>query len=265
MSEKVWVRDYLEKAGANVEWDNQTKTVIVDGWFSYSPDEIVDGKSYGDKDVLDTILKSTGYDVPDEIPDTSRQSEEMDQRDEALEHYYQSASRALPGWDRIKDWVYAEVIHPIRDWVNDHVWKPVRNWIQGFVISIQAWINFISNIYGAIYNFLQKVKFAIADASAKVYDVIVSEYHETVNWVKTHIPQLAWITSVSITDLLKYLYGINYKIVWLFDTAYQNLVDILTKTTDVISEHVVAGFSGWSERVFELVENYMVEHWEDAA
>jgi len=263
MGEKVWTRDYLEKAGATVEWDEPSGTIIVDGKFVFAPEEIVDGKSYNDKETLDFILEMTGHEPLDEIPPTSRQSESMDARDEALHQYYQSASRALPGWDRFKDWAYAEIVQPVRDWVNENIWKPVRNWVRGFVISIQPWINFVGNIYNAVYNFLQKVKFAIADASAKVYNSIAGEYHDAVSWVKVHIPKLEWAVSSTNIWLISYLGNIKDKIIWLFDTAYQNIVDIITKTTDVISEHVVAGFSVWSERVFELLEDYIVQHWED--
>jgi len=263
MAEKVWSRDYLEKAGATVEWDDETKTVVVDGWFHVPVDEISDGKSYVDKRVLDTALIYTGHDIPSETPRTSRETDKMRRSREEEERWEEQVSRAIPGWTQIKDYIYRHAYKPLRDWVVDHIWKPVKDWIQSFRKSLGTWVDYISVLYIRVSDFLHKVKYKIQDSTTKTYNSIVERYETAVNWLKQKIPILDWTTSNENINLLTYLQDTKTKIIWFFTDIFDDVRDFFTRKTDVISEHIVQGFSNWCERVFDMVEDYIVKHWED--
>jgi len=263
MAEKVWIRDYAEKVGAKVEWDAERGWVKIDGKYNLIPDEVRDGKSYIDKRVIDAALRYLGYDTPDEAPSTSKPTREMEEEEERNRYYEESVSRAIPGWSQIKDYIYQHAYKPIRDWVVDHIWQPVVNWVRPFVESIRQLIFSVRDIWASLWEFLEKLKISIWDSANSVKQTIIDWASPAVEWVKGKVDYLEWLIRHEVIVALNYLTNQIHKFVWLFTVAFDRLYTILEAPIHYIADAVVAGFEFWCERIFELVEDYIVKHWDE--
>jgi len=263
MSDLVAVRDYLEKAGAKVEWDAEDQTVVVDGKFKLWPSEIRNGRSYSHKKILDAVLRQLGYDTPDETPSTSKPTREMEEEEERNRYYEESVSRAIPGWSQIKDYIYQHAYKPIRDWVVDHIWQPVVNWVRPFVESIRQLIFSVRDIWISLWEFLEKLKISIWDSANSVKQTVIDWASPAVEWVKSKVGYLEWLIRHEVLVAINYLTNQINKFVWLFTVAFDRLYTILEAPIHYIADAVVAGFEFWCERIFELVEDYIVKHWDE--
>jgi len=263
MSERVWIRDYAEKAGAKVEWDAERKQVVIDGRLYLTPGEIRDGKAYIKKDVIDYALQYLGYAPPDRTPPTSEPTKEMKEEEERDRHYESLTSRAIPGWSEIKDYIYQHAYKPIRDWVVDHVWQPVVNWVQPFVESIKQIIFSVKSVWVSIGEFLEKLKISIRDSANSVRQTIIDWASPAVEWVKGKVDYLEWLIRHEVIIALNYLTNQIHKFVWLFTVAFDRLYTILEAPVHYIADAVVAGFEYWCERIFDLVEDYIVKYWDE--
>jgi len=263
MAEKVWIRDYAEKVGADVDWDAETGTVVIDGEYHIYPGEIRDGKSYIDKKVVDAALSYLGYDTPDETPSTSKPTRKMKEEEERERYYETVPSRGLPSWGEIKDYVNTHIFKSVRDWVVDHIWQPVVNWVQPFVESIRQLIFRVRDIWFSLWEFLEKLKFSILE-SANIAKKSVLEYvSSTVEWFISKKDRLEQIIKDNVLKTVQYIVDEFNKISYIFTVAFDRLFMILEGPVHYVADAVVAGFELWCEKVFALVEDYIVDHWED--
>jgi len=263
MSDKVWSRDYLEKAGAEVEWDHEKKEIIIDGKIRIPPDEISGGKSYVDKETLDAVLDYLGYDVPDTVPSTSEPTQEMKKRSEREKRYEQEVSRSIPGWREIRDYIYQKAIEPVKDWVIDTIWEPVKDWIQPYVHSLTGTFSKVYDVYSGTFEFLQKVKFSIFNAINNVRSEITERTQPYINFLEQNISRLTWVVRDKPLEIINYVEQQWDKITYIFTTAFDKLFNVLEAPVHFVSNGIIAGFELWSSMIFEKVEQYIIEHWED--
>jgi len=242
MGEKVWIRDYAEKHGCEVDWDPESKTVVLDGTYHIYPGEISDGKAYIDKRVVDAALSYLGYEPSEEPPETSKETREQRSREEYEREIEEQASRSIPGWSDIKDYLRGHFYEPLRDWVVDHIWNPTVGWAQDTYNAIRSIIPSAHEIYEGVSSFLNKVKVAISEKFLQAINIISDWYGYTVSWVKF--------------NLLK-------KFIWLVDDAFDQIFAIVAHTADVIANYIVRTFHEWIDSVGSLLEDYIVEHWDD--
>lgn len=263
MAEKVWIRDYAEKAGASVDWDQEAGMVVIDGTYRLWPDEVSEGKSYIDKRVIDAALRYLGYTPPDEAPDTSKETDKQKDREDYERYWEDRAGRSIPGWDEIKDYIYQHAYKPIRDWVLENIWEPILDWVQPFVHSIRTIISSLGDLWSSFWGFLGKLRCAILDSARAVKEALVDYTSPVVDWVKDKIDYIEWYIKHDVITSVNSLVYYRDRFVWLVATAFEQLVTFIDSPVSVISESIVAGFELWGERVFSLVEGYIIEHWDD--
>jgi len=263
MSEKVWIRDYAEKSGASVDWDPVHNRVLIDGTHGIHVDEIRDGKGYIDKRVIDAFLKNLGHEPPDETPSTSSPSQEMEQEEKRREYYTTLPSRGYPTWGEISGYVDTRIIEPLRSWIVEHVWKPVLNWVKPFYESLRTLGSTFANLWNSIWEFTEKIKYAIKDYANTAKQTVVEWASPTIEWFKDKMGYLEWVIHHEVLDSLNYLVNQRNKFIYVFTVAFDRLFAILEAPVHFIADAVVSGFEFWSEKIFGMVEDYVVVHWED--
>jgi len=263
MSEKVWIRDYAEKVGAEVEWDAERGWVKIDGEYNLIPDEVRDGKSYIDKKVIDAALHYLGYDTPDETPSTSKPTREMEEEEKRNKYYESLTSRAIPGWSEIRDYIYQHAYKPIRDWVIEHFWQPILDWVKPFVESIRQLLFSVRDIWASLWEFLEKLKYSIRGYANTVKQTVVEWASPVINWFSEKWGYLEWLVHHEVLESINYLVNQKNKFIYVFTVAFNRLFAILEAPVHFISDAVVSGFEFWSEKIFSLIEDYVVMHWED--
>ncbi len=263
MPELVWIRDYAEKVGCKVTWDAEHGWVYLDDRFLIIPNKVSEGKAYAYKDVVDFGLRHLGYDVPEEIPSTSRATEEIREKEEYEQRMEQLASRSIPSWTDIKNYLRGHFYEPLRDWVVDHIWRPVVDWVQGTYNSIRSIIPNMHELYKNIASFLAKVRQAIVDKFLQAIDTVSEWYGYTVNWIKFNLDRLEYLVSDEILTAIFHLRFYLKKFIWLVDDAFDRVFAIVEHTADVVADYIVRTFYKWVDSVGSLLEDYIVEHWDD--
>jgi len=263
MAEKVWVRDYAEKLGCKVDWNEELGTVVLDGTYNIWPDEISEGKAYIDKRIVDAALHYLGYDVPDEAPETSKETKEQRDREEYERRMEETISRGIPSWTDAKEYLRSKLYEPSRDWIIEHIWKPVTGWIRDAYNSIRSIIPNIHQIFEGISSFLNKVRQAIVDKFLQAIKTVSEWYGYTVNWIKFNLDRLEYLVSDEILTAIFHLRFYLKKFIWLVDDAFDRVFAIVEHTADVVADYIVRTFHRWVDSVGSLLEDYIVEHWDD--
>jgi len=263
MPEYVWIRDYAEKAGATVDWDPVNRRVLIDGTHGIHFDYIEDDKAYIDKRVIDAFLKNLGHDVPEETPSTSKASEEKRKEEERKEYYETLPSRAFPSWGDIRGYISTNVIGPVRDWVVEHVWRPVLNWVRPFYESLCKVVRACGNLWNSTWEFLEKIKYAIKVYANTVKQSVVEWASPVIDWFSEKWGYLEWLVHHEVLIAINYLVNQKNKFVYLFTVAFDRLYAFLEAPVHFVADAIVSGFEFWSEKIFSLVEDYVVMHWED--
>ena len=270
MAEKVWVRDYAEKYGCKVDWNPELKTVVLDGSYNLWPDEVRNGKAYIDKRVIDAALRYLGYDISEEAPPTSKPSEEMEEEEreaedeerEISDRFY-TASRGLLKWGWVKAYIDKTTLKKVYDWAIDHIWKPTVDWGHDTYNSLRGLIPSFHQLYEGAVSFLSKVKQGIVDKFLHAIDVVNEWYGYTVNWVKFNLAKLEYLVSDEIFMAIFNLRFYLQKFIWLVEDAFEQIFYIVTQTADAVAEYIVRTFHSWVDSVGSMLEDYIVEHWED--
>jgi len=187
----------------------------------------------------------------------------MKKEEEQKKTQEETVSRAIPGWDRAKDYIYQFVLQRIHNWIIDHIWQPVLNWVHPFVESVRRLIFSVQDIFLSIWEFLQKVKVSIIDSVNAAKQSVLDYASTAVDWLNEKIGYLQWLVHESVLDAIYYLHEQKEKFIYIFTVAFDRLYAILEGPVHFISDSVIAGFEFWSDKVFELIENYVVEHWEE--
>jgi len=263
MGDLVWIRDYAEKHGCKVDWDPETNSVVLDGSFYLWPSEISDGKAYIHKKSIDTALSILGYDVLEETPETSKETDEQRSREEYKQEMEQLASRSIPSWSDAKEYLRRELYEPFRNWVIDHIWNPTIGWVQETYNSVRSIIPSAHEIYEGVTSFLNKVKVAISEKFLQTINIISDWYGYAVSWVKFNLDRLEYLISDEILTAILSLRFYLKKFIWLVDDAFEQIFAIVAHTADVVADYIVRTFYEWIDNVGSLLEDYIVEHWED--
>jgi len=285
MAEKVWIRDYAEKHGCKVDWDPVHKTVILDNRLHITPSEISGGKAYVSKRVAEYALSYLGYEPAKEAPPTSGETREQREREKREAEVVNLASRGLPSWtdakkwlrehlphlpeiktptwDEVKSWIIEHSYKPLHDWVIEHVWNPTVNWVQNTYNAIRNIIPSTHEIYEGVTSFLNKVKVAISNKFLQAINLISDWYGYAVSWVKFNMDKLMFLVSDEIFTAVLSLRFYFKKFMWLVDDAFEQILTIVTRTADVVANYVVETFHKWIDGVGSLLEDYIVEHWDD--
>lgn len=262
MAELVWTRDYLEKTGAKVEWNESKGAIVVDGKIEIYPQRVEGGKSYADKGTLDAVLVSLGYTTPTSTPSTSQPSPEIVRREQREQQLEQVASRGLRDtWESIKTY-FGDKLDAVRSWVVQHIWSPLCTWANSLVNSLKTIMTPFSNLYWAVYSWLQKVRYAISYAARWVQQEIIEWYGGIVSWVKEHLEQLKWIISQRILQVIHFLDGAFDRLYYITQYAFNQLRMIVEGPVHWVADCIVAGFEFWAEKIFDLVEDYVCRFWE---
>jgi len=263
MAEKVWIRDYAEKHGCKVEWDPVEKVVVLDGTHYIVPDEISGGKAYANKALVDAVLKALDYEPLKEPPETSKETEEQRQREEYEREMEELTSRSIPSWDDIKDWLRQHTYGPTYDWIIDHIWNPAVGWVHDTYNSIRSIIPSTHEIYEGVKSFLNKVKVAVSEKFLQAINIVSDWYGYTVSWVKFNLDKLDYLISDEIFTAVISLRFYLKKFIWLVDDAFDQIFNIISHTADVVADYIVRTFYEWIDSVGSLLEDYIVEHWDD--
>jgi len=263
MGEKVWIRDYAEKHGCKVDWDPDLGTVVLDGKYNIWPSYVSEGKAYIDKRVVDAALSYLGYEPSKEPPETSKETREQREREQRNREIEERASRSIPSWDEIKNWLREHTYGPGYDWIIEHIWNPTVGWVQDTYNSIRGIIPSAHEIYEGVTSFLRKVKQAIIDKSLQVISTISDWYGYTVSWIKFNLSRLEYIVSDEIFTAIFHLRFYLKKFIWLAEDAFEQIFNIVTHTADIVASYILITFYEWIDSVGSLLEDYIVEHWDD--
>jgi len=263
MGEKVWIRDYAEKHGCKVEWNEELGTVVLDGKYNIWPDEVSGGKAYIDKRVVDAALSYLGYEPSDEPPETSKETKEQREREEYRREIEGRVSRSIPSWSDAKEYLRRELYEPFRNWVIDHIWNPTIGWVQETYNSVRSIIPSAHEIYEGVTSFLNKVKVAISEKFLQAINIISDWYGYTVSWVKFNLDKLDYLVSDEILTAILSLRFYLKKFIWLVDDAFDQIFAIVAHTADVIASYIIRTFYEWIDSVGSLLEDYIVKHWDD--
>jgi len=263
MAEKVWIRDYAEKHGCEVDWNPDLGTVVLDGKYNIWPSEVSEGKAYIDKRVVDAALRYLGYEPSEEAPPTSGETREQREREEYRQERERSISRSIPSWDDAKEYLRRELYEPFRSWVIDHIWNPTIGWVQDTYNSIRSIIPSAHEIYEGVKLFLNKVKAAIGEKALQTINIISEWYGYAVSWVKFNLDKLDYLVSDEIITAIFHLRFYLKKFIWLVEDAFEQIFHIVTQTADVVASYIVRTFYEWIDYVGSLLEDYIVDHWDE--
>lgn len=262
MAERVAIREYMEKAGASVEWDAATGTVVIDGQCRIVPDQIIDGKSYAPKAILDAALAHLGYAAPATAPSTALPPQEVRQEEQAREREMNLASRSLPslsGWLEI---VKQRLVDPVWNWIKNHIWNPLLNWSRRLVASFRDLMVTVSRFPAVVWEWGQKIRHQITVSARFVQQEIIEWYGAVVDFLKKNWGRLEWLISGLGFTVVGFL-GLRFDALryWL-DYGLDRLVGLVEAPLHTVADWVVSSFEYWSEKVFDLIEDYIVAHWE---
>jgi len=263
MGDLIWIRDYAEKHGCKVDWDPETKSVVLDDKFRLLPSEISEGKAYTHKKIIDAALRYLGYEPSDEPPETSKETREQREREEYRQEIEGRVSRSIPSWSDAKEYLRRELYEPFRSWVIEHIWNPTIGWVQDTYNSIRGIIPSAHEIYEGVSSFLNKIKVAISEKFLQAINIVSDWYGYTISWVKFNLDKLDYLVSDEIFTAILSLRFYLKKFIWLVDDAFDQIFAIVAHTADVIASNIIRTFYEWVDSVGSLLEDYIVEHWDD--
>jgi len=192
-----------------------------------------------------------------------RPSEEKQEQQRQREHYAELPTRGFPTWGEIAGYVDYRIIEPLRGWVIDHVWTPLVNWVRPFYESLRTLCGTFANLWSSVWEYTEKVKYAIKDYANTAKQAVVDWATPVVDWVIDKWGYLEWLVHHEVLIAVNYLVNQKDKFVYLFTVAFDRLYAILEAPVHFVADAVVSGFEFWSEKIFGLVEDYVVVHWED--
>lgn len=262
MAELIAVRDYLEKAGASVSWDAATGHVVIDGTYHLIPSKVEKGKSYSHKEILDAALSHLGYTPPSSVPSTAYPSEERRAAEAERARQMELAFRALPTLSGTLELIKERLIDPVYEWIRDRIWGPVTNWVQRTVSSFRDLLETVGRFPAVVWEWGQKIRLQITQSARFVQRELIDYWGGLMDYLKEKWPHLEFLLDSTTVSPIAYVIHNWGKFKYWLDYGFDRLYALTQAPLHTIADWVIQGFDYWCEKVFTLIEDYIVAHWE---